>query len=125
MPALLVLAGVLLGTVLALAAVTGSIWLQTPGRCAVPGMSEAGATATRPGLAHPGSEEPLMQLQAYPTRLGLEPNQPEHPVLHWLCGAWTVSCPTCGFQLASSRSQARAERRGRRRSCPVCHQERS
>jgi hypothetical protein len=31
--------------------------------------------------------------------------------LHLLAGRWVASCPTCGFQLASAQSQARAERR--------------
>jgi hypothetical protein len=47
--------------------------------------------------------------------------QPE-PALHLLHGRWVASCPSCGFQLATAKRQARAERRGRRRVCPVCHQ---
>ena len=43
--------------------------------------------------------------------------------LHLLAGLWVASCPTCGFQLTSARSQARCERRATRRLCPVCHQE--
>ena len=46
--------------------------------------------------------------------------QPE-PALRLLHGLWVGSCPTCGFQLASARTQARCERR-RRRRCPVCHE---
>jgi hypothetical protein len=42
--------------------------------------------------------------------------------LHLLAGRWVASCPTCGFQLASAASQARAERRSRRRTCPACHE---
>jgi hypothetical protein len=42
--------------------------------------------------------------------------------LHLLAGWWVASCPTCGFQLASARSQARAERRAARTRCPVCHE---
>jgi hypothetical protein len=45
------------------------------------------------------------------------------PALHLLHGLWVASCPSCGFQLATARSQARAERRGARRVCPVCHQD--
>jgi hypothetical protein len=56
-----------------------------------------------------------MQPQPYPTR----PQQAE-PALHLLNGRWVASCPTCGYQLATSRTQARAERRGQRRRCPVC-----
>jgi hypothetical protein len=44
------------------------------------------------------------------------------PALHLLAGLWVASCPTCGFQLASAQSQARAERRAARMSCPVCHE---
>jgi hypothetical protein len=44
------------------------------------------------------------------------------PALHLLADRWVASCPTCGFQLASTRSQARCERRSRHRACPVCHQ---
>ena len=44
----------------------------------------------------------------------------EPAALHLLAGRWVASCPTCGFQLATARSQARAERRGARRVCPVC-----
>jgi hypothetical protein len=42
--------------------------------------------------------------------------------LHLLAGRWVASCPTCGFQLATARSQAGCERRAARRVCPVCHQ---
>jgi hypothetical protein len=42
------------------------------------------------------------------------------PALHLLAGLWVASCPTCGFQLAQARSQARAERRAARTTCPVC-----
>jgi hypothetical protein len=42
------------------------------------------------------------------------------PALHLLAGWWVASCPACGFQLASARSQARCERRAARRTCPVC-----
>jgi hypothetical protein len=50
----------------------------------------------------------------YPT-----PPQPA-PALHLLAGRWVAACPACGIQLAHARSQARAERRARRRVCPVC-----
>jgi hypothetical protein len=42
------------------------------------------------------------------------------PALHLLHGLWVASCPTCGFQLVTARTQARCERRSRRRACPVC-----
>jgi hypothetical protein len=44
------------------------------------------------------------------------------PALHLLAGLWVASCPTCGFQLTSARSQARCERRAARVRCPVCHE---
>jgi hypothetical protein len=44
------------------------------------------------------------------------------PALHLVHGRWVASCPGCGYQLASSRSQERCDRRGRRRACPVCQQ---
>ena len=46
----------------------------------------------------------------------------DQPALHLLAGRWVASCPTCGFQLTSARTQARCQRRGRRRVCPVCHE---
>jgi hypothetical protein len=42
------------------------------------------------------------------------------PALHLLHGRWVASCPACGYQLASSRSQAVCDQRGRRRACPIC-----
>jgi hypothetical protein len=44
----------------------------------------------------------------------------QQPALHLLAGWWVASCPACGFQLASARSQARCERKAARTSCPVC-----
>jgi hypothetical protein len=44
----------------------------------------------------------------------------EQPALHLLAGLWVASCPTCGFQRASARSQARCERKAARTRCPVC-----
>jgi len=44
------------------------------------------------------------------------------PALHLLAGRWVASCPTCGLELASAQSQARAERRAARTTCPVCHE---
>jgi hypothetical protein len=46
----------------------------------------------------------------------------DQPALHLLAGRWVASCSSCGFQLASARSQARAERRSRHRVCPVCNE---
>ena len=45
------------------------------------------------------------------------------PALHLLAGLWVASCPSCGFQLAQARSQARAERHAARTTCPVCHED--
>ena len=61
-----------------------------------------------------------MRAQAYPTRLGTPTPPAATPALHLLHGRWVASCPACGYQLATARTQARAERRGRRRACPVC-----
>jgi hypothetical protein len=44
----------------------------------------------------------------------------QQPALHLLAGWWVASCPACGFQLASARSQGRCERRAARSPCPVC-----
>jgi NAD-dependent SIR2 family protein deacetylase len=55
-----------------------------------------------------------MHPQPYPTR--------PQPALHLLHGLWVASCPTCGFQIATARSQARAERRAAHRVCPVCNE---
>ena len=66
-----------------------------------------------------------MQTRSYPTR-------PETPIpagainppaaLHMLRGIWIASCPTCGFQLTTARTQERCERRASRRRCPVCRE---
>jgi hypothetical protein len=44
------------------------------------------------------------------------------PALHLLAGLWVASCPACGFQLTSARSQRRCERRAAHRACPVCRE---
>jgi hypothetical protein len=56
-------------------------------------------------------------------RPGLDPTPVPEPSLHLLAGLWVASCPTCGYQLTSARSQQRCEQRASRRRCPVCHQE--
>jgi hypothetical protein len=58
----------------------------------------------------------------YPTPPGTPsgPATSPAPALHLLHGRWVASCPACGYQLAAARTQSRAERRGRRRPCPVC-----
>jgi hypothetical protein len=56
-------------------------------------------------------------------RPGLDPARAEPgPALHLLAGVWVASCPTCGFQLTSARTQARCERRATRKTCPVCYE---
>jgi hypothetical protein len=64
-------------------------------------------TAVSPGLDRPGLDQPPAPL----------------PALHLLAGLWVASCPTCGFQLTSARSQERCERRAARRICPVCRED--
>jgi NAD-dependent SIR2 family protein deacetylase len=64
-----------------------------------------------------------MHPRAYPTRLGTPEPPAGPPALHLLGNIWTASCPTCGFQLTTARTQERCERRARRKSCPVCHQD--
>jgi hypothetical protein len=61
-----------------------------------------------------------MHRQPYPIRQQTPTPPATSPALHLLNGRWVASCPTCGYQLATARTQARAERRGRRRLCPVC-----
>jgi hypothetical protein len=56
-----------------------------------------------------------MHPQPYPTH-----PRPE-PALHLLGGIWIASCLTCGFQLATARTQQRCERRAAHRVCQVCH----
>jgi hypothetical protein len=63
-----------------------------------------------------------MQRKAYPTRLGLTPTPTPEPTLHLIDGRWVASCPTCGYQLATSTWQERAERQARRRTCPNCRE---
>ena len=55
-----------------------------------------------------------MHPSPYPTR--------PQPALHLLHGLWVASCPSCGFELVTARTQARCERRSRHRVCPVCHE---
>jgi hypothetical protein len=53
-------------------------------------------------------------------RPGLDPAPQPEPNLHLLAGIWVASCPTCGYQLATARTQQRVERRALTRVCPVC-----
>jgi hypothetical protein len=50
-----------------------------------------------------------------------DPTRPQ-PALHLLHGQWVASCPSGGVELATARTQARCERRSRRRTCPVCQE---
>jgi hypothetical protein len=63
-----------------------------------------------------------MRTQPYPTTTS-QPTTSPPPALHLLHGVWVASCPTCGFQLTSARSQARCERRAARKACPVCQED--
>jgi len=63
-----------------------------------------------------------MHTQPYPTTTS-QPTTSPPPALHLLHGVWVASCPTCGFQLTSARSQARCERRAARKACPVCRED--
>jgi hypothetical protein len=56
-------------------------------------------------------------------RPGLDPAPTPEPALHLLGSIWVASCPTCGYQLTTARTQERCEQRGARRRCPICHQE--
>ena len=65
-----------------------------------------------------------MHTESYPT----QPTTPtpagpvQEPALHLLGGVWIASCPTCGYQLTTARTQERCERRAAHRTCPVCYQ---
>jgi predicted RNA-binding Zn-ribbon protein involved in translation (DUF1610 family) len=50
----------------------------------------------------------------------LDPASAPEPSLHLLGGIWIASCPTCGYQLATARTQQRVERRARFYTCPIC-----
>jgi hypothetical protein len=65
-----------------------------------------------------------MQTRSYPTQPGTPtPAVPsQEPALHLLGGIWIASCPTCGFQLTTARTQETVERRAARRTCPVCRE---
>jgi NAD-dependent SIR2 family protein deacetylase len=66
-----------------------------------------------------------MQTESYPT----QPTTPtqagpaQEPALHLLGGIWIASCPTCGYQLTTARTQERCERRASRRTCPICRED--
>jgi NAD-dependent SIR2 family protein deacetylase len=56
-------------------------------------------------------------------RPGLDPVPVPEPALHLLGSLWVASCPTCGYQLTTARTQQRCEQRAARRRCPVCRQD--
>jgi hypothetical protein len=45
------------------------------------------------------------------------------PALHLIESVWVASCPTCGYQLTTARTQPGVERRAARRRCPVCRED--
>jgi hypothetical protein len=53
-------------------------------------------------------------------RPGLEQSPPPELAFHLLAGVWVASCPLCGCQIVTARSQATCERRALGRRCPVC-----
>jgi NAD-dependent SIR2 family protein deacetylase len=55
-------------------------------------------------------------------RPGPDPAPTPEPALHLLGSVWVASCPTCGYQLTSARTQQRCEQRASRRRCPVCRE---
>jgi hypothetical protein len=65
-----------------------------------------------------------MRTRSYPT----QPTPPipavpaQEPALHLLGGIWIASCPTCGYQLTTARTQQHCEQRASRRRCPVCRE---
>jgi hypothetical protein len=54
---------------------------------------------------------------------GRDPDPAPEPALHLLAGLWVASCPTCGYQLSSARSQERCEQRAAPKTCAVCYSE--
>jgi hypothetical protein len=62
----------------------------------------------------------MLEQRTTPARLAPTPQPTAEPALHLLGGIWVASCPTCGYQLTTARTQQRCERRAGRRYCPVC-----
>jgi NAD-dependent SIR2 family protein deacetylase len=56
----------------------------------------------------------------FPHRPGLDPGPAPESALHLLGSVWVASCPTCGYQLTTARTQDRCERRAARLTCPIC-----
>ena len=73
-----------------------------------------------------GARRAVAQVKVSPGlhRPGTDPAPVPEPSLHLLGGVWIASCPTCGYQLVTARTQERVERRAARRRCPVCHEDR-
>jgi hypothetical protein len=65
-----------------------------------------------------------MQTRSYPTQpTPPTPAVPSPPALHLLGGIWIASCPICGYQLTTARTQERCERCAARRTCPICRED--
>jgi hypothetical protein len=65
-----------------------------------------------------------MHTRSYPTHPTSPTSAiPSQPALHLLRGIWIASCPTCGYQLTTARTQERCERRASRRTCPICRKD--
>ena len=66
-----------------------------------------------------------MQTRSYPTQPATPTPAVPSPSRPCTCsrGIWIASCPTCGFQLTTARTQERCERRASRRTCPICRED--
>lgn len=62
----------------------------------------------------------MLQQRTATARPEPTPQLTPEPALHLLGGIWVASCPTCGFQLTTARTQKRCEDRASRRTCPIC-----
>jgi hypothetical protein len=88
-------------------------------RSSPPGGSNGSGSSGRPTRQKrilPSPSHPDSTGQASTTSRRPEPN------LHLLGGIWIAPCPTCGFQLATARTQQRCEHHASRRTCPVCRE---
>ena len=64
----------------------------------------------------------MLQQRTFPAPPAPPSRPTPEPALHLLGGIWIASCPTCGFQLTTARTQQRCEQRAARKTCPVCYQ---
>jgi NAD-dependent SIR2 family protein deacetylase len=64
-----------------------------------------------------------MQTESYPTQPTAPAVPAQEPALHLRGGIWIASCPSCGYQFATARTQQRCERRAARRTCPICRED--